>query len=226
MRNDRRTATILLVALAIYTAAMVTLGVFLDAGVRSRIFAESGPFETASEWFWFALAVACLWLLRATPRGGIALGLAALLAGLREAEMHKALTADSIFKTNYYLDSAAPLWEKALGGAVALGAIGLVVYLGVRAWRLLLREGNWRTPWGLVVAVGALALPVLKVIDRAPALLVQHFGLALPAAIKDVMGSVEEGVEMALPLLFLAALRMATANQPAPATRHAVTGDR
>ncbi|MFI9654336.1 hypothetical protein ABGV17_06355 [Guyparkeria sp. GHLCS8-2] len=48
--------------------------------------------------------------------------------------------------------------------------------------------------------------PLLKVVDRGPSILRVQFDLTLPANIDMVMLALEEGMESALPVLFLVAL--------------------
>ncbi len=208
MTNTWRNAGILTGALLLFIAAMVAFGVGLDEETRTAIFAESGPFETASEWFWFLLAGLCFWHLDAGARYRLALGTAAALAAMREAEWHKQFTTDSLFKTNYYEAADISLAEKIPAGIVAVAAIVLVGYLGVRAVRLLLGRHQWREPWGFVTLLGAGILPVIKVVDRLPNLLIEKADTALPGSVVAVMSTLEEGVEMVLPLIFVAAVLM------------------
>ena len=171
-----------------------------------RLFSEAGWFEDATPVLWLFLAGV---LLFARP---VALshrvGMAAIAAALasREEGWHKKFTADSVFKTDYYQMDAVPLAEHLLAGTVAVALTLLLLWILFVGFRQLFVHGGWRRPWGWV-ALFALALaPLLKLVDRGPSLLDDHFGLMVPATADLVLKSVEEGFEFALPLIFLFAL--------------------
>jgi hypothetical protein len=204
--SDGRIAAAVLLATLAAIAGLAVLGLVLDAPLQSRLFSESGPFEIASEWLWVLLGAACLAIAGCPWRRRLLLSALALVLAMREADWHKAFTADSIFKSNYYQDMPAPLAEKLLAGAVALACILGLVWAGVLAWRSLIRDRNLREPWGLVVALGIVLLPLVKIVDRSHSILVERHGIAMPAAVERMLAPVEEGTEMLLPLILASGL--------------------
>ncbi|KTG17939.1 MULTISPECIES: hypothetical protein [unclassified Guyparkeria] len=171
-----------------------------------RLFSEAGWFEDATPMLWLFLAVVLLFArpIALSHRVGMAVIAAALAA--REEGWHKKFTADSMFKTDYYQMDAVPMTEQLVAGSVAVGLTLLLLWILFVGFRQLFLRGGWHRPWGWV-ALFALALaPLLKLVDRGPSLLDDHFGLLVPPAFDLVLKSIEEGFEFALPLIFLLAL--------------------
>ena len=196
-------AAALLVAYGIF---LVYLGTTVSPEVAERMFSEAGWFEDLSAVFWFGLAVVTL-LARPVSLGkrlGMAVVAAALAA--REEGWHKAFTADSLFKTDYYQMADVPLAEKVIAGMVAIGLTITLMWLLVAGGRQLIRHGGWRRPWGWVAITAVAIAPILKAVDRAPSILRQRFDVVVPEQVGTVMKALEEGFESALPILFLLAL--------------------
>ena len=131
----------------------------------------------------------------------LAFALLGVLLAAREADWHKAFTTDSLLKTGYYRDMAAPLQEKVLAGLAAAVLIVLLVYVGVFVARFLLRQGGWRSRSGLWLAGAAVLIVLGKGIDRAPAVLLEEHGIALRPAARRTATAFEEGLELIHPLL-------------------------
>ncbi len=193
------------IALAIYAVFLLILAVSLDGSTLERAFSEAGPFERLSIAFWLLLAVALLAGRRAALRHRVTLAVTACLLAAREASWHKAFTSDSLFKTNYYEDPTIPLAEKLIAGPVAMALLTLLVVVLIYGGRLLL-QGGWRRPWMRTAIFGVLITAATKVVDRAPAILAEDYGIVLPELTARIIQALEEGVEMALPPIFLVAL--------------------
>ena len=205
--------------LFVYGAFLVYLGNTLSPEAAESMFSEAGWFEDLSGVFWLGLA---LIILFARPVSlGRRLGMAVVAAALaaREEGWHKAFTADSLFKTDYYQMANVPLAEKVIAGAVAAGLTITLIWLLVAGGRLLIGQGGWRRPWGWVVIAGVAIAPILKAVDRAPSILRIRFDLVLPEQVGTVMKALEEGFEAALPILFLLALFLFLADKRAPRER-------
>jgi hypothetical protein len=204
--GERIVLSVALTVLGVAVIGFAVTGLVLPYELRSSLFSESGPFETASEWLWAVLALVCLLQADWTWQRRWLFAMAASLLAMREADWHKAFTTDSIFKTNYYLESAAPLWEKVIGGLVAVGALACLVALLVMGWKSLVKQRRAFQPWGVLVIVGAALLPAVKVLDRVYNVLNEDFGVRLSDRMGAVIGALEEGTESLLPLVFLTAV--------------------
>jgi len=208
--TDERTRTLLftIMALAAATLALVVAGLTLPDETRKQIFSEAGPFEMASEGLWVLLGIACLVQSTQPWQRRLLFATAAVFLAMREADWHKAFTADSIFNSNYYLESSAPLWEKAAGGAVALSALACLLALLVLGWRSIWKARRYTEPWGKLIVLGAALLPTVKLLDRAYNVLKDDFAVTLPDQLNAVVDVLEEGVETLLPVIFLVAVRL------------------
>ena len=102
---DRRVAW----TVAAYVALLALLAVLLPEHVFERAFSERGPFEQLSIVGWLLVALVVLLRIRPLGRRAAAFALLCVLLAAREADWHKAFTTDSLLKTGYYRDVAAPL---------------------------------------------------------------------------------------------------------------------
>lgn len=193
-------------ALLVYSVFVVYLGVTLSPDRAEMMFSEEGWFEDLSPVFWLLLGAVLLFArpIELGKRIGMAVITAALAA--REEGWHKAFTTDSLFKSNYYQMAEVPLGEKLIAGAVAIALTALLIWLLVVGARELFVRGGWRRPWGWVALFAVVISPILKAVDRGPSILQVRFDITVPSDIDMVMLSLEEGMEMALPLLFLLSL--------------------
>lgn len=167
---------------------------------------EGGPIELLSAGFHFVLAITLAWF--ALRHGGVFLFLMvyALVLGARELDAQKAATSGSVTKLSYYLDPVVPWGEKLLVVALIVLLLAGTVRLIVRysgSFRASLRRGD-SAAWAL--AAGVLMLPALKVLDAVPRWTRDLTGAAIDDRGLAILLSLEETMELALPLVFLTAL--------------------
>lgn len=178
----------------------------LPHDVFTLLFSERGPFEQLSIVLW-ALLGAALLLKRPLPlRLRLAMAAVAFAFAAREADLHKAYTVMSMTKIKFYLSPEVPLPQKLACGLVLLTLIGLLVFLTVQIYGYVVRRRGLLTPVGQVMALPVLMLPVSKVIDRLSSHLYEMFQIVFPLTVQQLIAAFEEGMEMAMPLLFLVAL--------------------
>ena len=128
------------------------------------------------------------------------------LACMRELDLHKEWTTDSILKSNFYESPNAPLIEKIIGGAVIL----LLLFL---AFQLIKRVPYWieslwqfkATAWAVLFGLGSLT--VAKCMDS----MARWFPFLADFKTENgaFLGVMEEGLEMAGALFFLSIFLMA-----------------
>jgi len=198
-------ARVALVVILIYVAFLVAAGLSLPHEVFKPLFSEDGPFERMSIVLWALLGLLLLLHDARSPRV-LALAVLALLFAAREADLHKAFTDLSITKIAFYLRPGIPLIQKFCGGLVLLGGVALVVLAARLFYRHVVRDQGLRTPLGQLLLLPAVLLPVSKIVDRFASQLYELFGIRLPQMVSHVVGAFEEGIEMALPVLFIVAL--------------------
>lgn len=189
------------IAIALYILFLGLLPLLLSQPVFRHTFSEQGPFERLSIATWIFAALVLLVRIRPLGPRAWAFALVCMIFAAREADWHKAFTADSLLKTNYYKDAIAPFGEKLAAGSVAIAAISLLAYVGFVVARFLLRDGGWRSRAGIWLLVGATLVVLDKVLDRAPAVLAEDYGIVLSSIVDLYAAAFEEGLEMMHPLI-------------------------
>lgn len=164
-------------------------------------FSEVGPFERLAIAAWMFTGLLVIFRIRPLGKKAWALALLCMVFAGREADLHKAFTAGSLLKINYYKHTVAPIAEKILAGAVAIAAIGLVVYVGLVIARFLFRQGGWRSRSGIWLILATTLVVLGKALDRAPAVLFEEYGITLSPIIDLYAAAFEEGMEMIHPLI-------------------------
>ncbi|RJX32067.1 MAG: hypothetical protein C4516_05365 [Oxalobacter sp.] len=166
------------------------------------LMSETGPIEILSIVAWLALAAQ---FALSSFRPSIKWPMALLFAGFgaREADLHKTLTTTGMLKLTYYTRSPAPLYEKIIAGTVALAFIGLLLYGAYHFLRFLLKDANWRSPAGYWLILAGFLFPLCKVFDRLPNVLLVEHGIALPPLLGAYCGTLEEGLELLVPVILM-----------------------
>lgn len=196
-RTDRWIAWALLAWIAFLAAAPLVLQT-----ERFRwTFSEEGPVEVASMILWIVAAAVVLVRIRPFDSRAAAFALLYLAFAAREADWHKAFTADSMLKSAYYRSPGVPLAEKLVAGAVAVALLCLLVYVLWVVARFLVREGGWRSRSGVWLLAGFALLFLTKILDRAPATLAVDYGVRLAPLVGAWFSAFEEGLEAAMPML-------------------------
>ena len=189
------------IAIALYILLLALLPLLLPHSVFLFAFSEQGPFEQLSILAWIFAALVIVVRIRPLGPRAWAFALLCLIFAAREADWHKAFTADSILKTNYYKHAIAPFGEKLMAGSVAIAAMALLAYVGFVVARFLLRDGGWRSRAGIWLIIGTTLVVLGKVLDRAPAVLATDYGIVLSPIVDLYAAAFEEGLEMIHPLI-------------------------
>jgi membrane-associated phospholipid phosphatase len=191
--------------------ALVATWVGLNTPLRIRpdLLQEGGLVENGTLFF-YLLAAAVVVKMRPpawSKRDIGALSIVLLALAAREADLHIALFGISILKTRFY--SGGTLWQIAVALAVLAPiavAAGWLLRRSHRVWRSALARRRWRGAARTALAF-VVAIVTAKTLDRLPAILLDT-GLLheLPYTWRYLMLSLEEIIELALPLLALLAL--------------------
>lgn len=174
------------------------------------MFDEHGLIESLTVALWL---VAAAIFAKAAPvgGGGAVAWLAApvcVAAALREADLHLTLTGFSILKIRFYSSDAFGAQEKLLALAVVLPIVLALAALLALLVQRLRRSGAGGPAMRLLLATLAL-LVLSKLADRSPTILLQWYGIDLSSFVARLMTAFEEGIELLLPVLFVASFRIA-----------------
>lgn len=195
-----RECAIVLLVLALSAGGLVLLASLMPQAFAAHFFSEDGMVERITEIAWVFTGLV---ILQQLPPSSVMTWVFALLCffcAAREADLHKAFTADSMLKMNYYRRTVAPLAEKLLAGAVALGVVALAG-LALASLLRFVRRGGWRLRHG-VWLLAALALMVMtKVFDRLPATLQVDYDIVVSQWAQLRLLALEEGLESVAPLM-------------------------
>jgi hypothetical protein len=188
-------------AIVIYALMLAVLPLVLPSSTFHWTFSEEGPFEQLSIAAWLFAALIVVLRIRPLRARAWAFALLCMVFAGREADLHKAFTAASFLKINYYRHTVAPLSEKILGGIAAVALISLVIYVGLVFARFLFLRSGWRSRSGIWLMFGTALVVLGKVLDRAPAILTDEYGIVLSPFVGLYTAAFEEGLEMIHPLI-------------------------
>lgn len=192
--------------IALYLGICIHTALNAPASVTQYLFSESGAFEVMSPWLWYLLAVLCLLNVEIKLNTRVFTAIAATLLGLREMGFHKQVFEMSFIKTNFYRSAEIPLMDKLLGFILLLGIIFVFLVLAkklvqtIRSMKDSLNIAHFFI--FLTIACGGLS----KVLDRTTSTLKDEFGIQLVPHTQIMIMTIEEGVEMLLPVLLIVAV--------------------
>lgn len=192
--------------IALYLGICIHTALNAPASVTQYLFSESGAFEVMSPWLWYLLAVLCLLNVEIKLNTRVFTAIAATLLGLREMDFHKQVFEMSFIKTNFYRSAEIPLMDKLLGFILLLGIIFVFLVLAkklvqtIRSMKNSLNIAHFFI--FLTIACGGLS----KVLDRTTSTLKDEFGIQLVPHTQIMIMTIEEGVEMLLPVLLIVAV--------------------
>lgn len=192
--------------IALYLGICIHTALNAPPPVTQYLFSESGAFEVMSPWLWYLLAVLCLLNFEIKPNTRVFTAIAATLLGLREMDFHKQVFEMSFIKTNFYRSAEIPLMDKLLGFILLLGIIFVFLVLAkklvqtIRSMKNSLNIAHFFI--FLTIACGGLS----KVLDRTTSTLKDEFGIQLVPHTQIMIMTIEEGVEMLLPVLLIVAV--------------------
>ncbi len=181
---------------------LLLCGLVLNLGDRHGqvLMGESGPIEVASAVGYFAC------VLYMIARGGrdflVSRGyfvVLTLLFGFRELDFDKAFTTMGILKSRFYLSSDVPIPEKVIG-LLVIALIFWTVFQLLRNHFVEFLQGlKQRAPVALGVGLIFFLLAFSKSIDGLARKL-KPFGIETSAEVSRWAGSVEEVLELGIPI--------------------------
>lgn len=204
MRDKMTTLVFMDIFFLLFYALVLTWIYMTSPGdAMAYIFSEMGPFEIASFLSWFLLAFWVVLVVRPVGATTLAMAFLAVVAGMRELDMHNAFTRESISRISYYLNPDVALVQK-LFVVLLLGLLAAtVLYLGRKLLVWLRGENGLHHEIGQILVLAVILIPLTKIMDRFPAYMQGFLGITLSPDMVRLFSAYEEGFEMVLPLLFL-----------------------
>lgn len=196
---------IVVTVLVLFSIMLFAIIYMMDISVTHKLTSESGFFEVMSPPLWIALAVLCVVKL-GFRKWGLGTAALALIFAAREADLHKAFTAQSIFKHHFYKMEGVPFAQKFWGGLVAVICIGIMLWMLFSFLSYLYRTKGWRQAWGRLTILSIALVIFTKICDRLEATLNVDYHIFLSEVQGEICNMHEEGFEMLLPFMFAISL--------------------
>jgi hypothetical protein len=200
---QRRFVGLWLVAALVLIAAAIGAG--WDFAAARKFFREGETVENLTlAAYLVAIALLILWS-HATWQLRIYTALVLAFFALREMELPKAFTSDSIMKLSYYARGEDPILARVLAGAVMLVILAVLIrYL----WfgRPLLAALLARRPFADSALIAVALVPGSKVLDSILGLMAKHLGHQPTDNERLWLGLFEETLELAIPLMVILAV--------------------
>lgn len=195
--------------LMLYAAVLSALPWRLPKAQLLALFAENGPVENLSVIAWLLLALLCLLQVLRWPRLMLPAMLTALLGAAREQDLQNAITGVNLFRLKWYLTADTPLGLKLVASVTLMLIVALLLHMLLLAAQAYRQRDTWRQQWAwtllLALAVAAASLGL----DKTQALVHDATGHWLHERASLWVKALEEGLELALPLVFASALLQA-----------------
>lgn len=195
-----------LLGLCLFSFLLLFIVYALDPAITRSLIAETGLFERLSPPLWIGLAALCLFKLGLNSRWGWGTAALALIFAAREADWHKAFTADSIFKHAFYRSTEISATQKFWGGLAAAISVVVLLWMLIACVRHVFKTRAWRRAWGRLTLLSVVLVVFTKVCDRLENIIKVDYGILLSARESALFHMHEEGIEMLLPILFAVAL--------------------
>jgi len=157
--------------------------------------------------YWIAVLVCLILAVRGhAARFHADTALLLFLFGARELDWHKKFTTASVLKSNYYLKMHVSTGERLVAGVIMLLVLVFIVYYLARYVPPFIRNLRQRQPAAITVCCSLVALVVSKFMDRLINVLQDDYGFAVAEWLIRLQLSIEEPLEMMIPVLILLAL--------------------
>jgi len=202
MRQDEKKYRGLMVTAIFGLVALLASVQFLDQPALRSLVREDGLIEIASA------AGYALVLLIMSVKGGwdffkrhAYLFILVAAFGLRELDFHTRFTTMGIFKSNFYLSPAVPLPEKMIGALVCLALLACLILCLRKHLKTFLAEFRKETS-SMSIGIALLFMAVSKGVDGLSAKL-SRLGLELTAALSLSFRSMEEILELGIPMMLI-----------------------
>lgn len=177
----------------------------LPLDVIFPIIHENGPIESMTIVFYFA-AIACIWLskikLYSTPFIRILCTIAILAMAAREADLHKVIEGVNVLKVRFWTGDS-PISYKLITAATLLPMIFSVLYLLLTFYKPVLKAARQYVASAVTLVTFFILIVITKILDRSLDVVTQILSWDSPRWVTALQNSLEESLEMLLPILLI-----------------------
>lgn len=181
------------------------LAIYLDSAAAERLSREGNLVENLTVILYFSGIVYLLFIASGDWKFRYHSAFVVLLFVLRELDMHSRLTSLRINNLSYYMDPTTSLVERVAVGVVLLVCVYVLIRYVMNYGRNLASGLRSRYGYSLTTAAALLVMLVAKLLDSAPRVLHENFGVILSGEVKTPMRVIEEILELGIALLILLA---------------------
>ncbi len=194
----------LIVSLAVLVGGVIFL--YLPKDLAAEIFDEDGPVETLQVIVYFIGAIVCI-VYKILKIWGCGLSASFLLTmlALRELDFQVKFTEISMTRTKFYFSPDISVTAKILGGIVVLSILFVLITFAWRNLSKLINGLRNHEIWSILAINGLIFIVFAMVIDRSLTILT-FIGFEDTIKMQLEKSFFEEMAELAIPVLFLAAL--------------------
>ena len=193
------------IALLTSLAALVCWWVLPPADMLEFV-AENGMVESMTVFF-YVVAIAVVLFAGTQMKGSTKCAVVIMLAYMcmREMDLHKSVSSESILKSRFWLGSHIPVTDKLLAVLILLPILWMLFHFIKNCAGTFFRELFSREGHAITILVFFIVLAVSKCIDRSLNVLTELYHMHFPDWLVALQVSQEEFLECLLPILIIVA---------------------
>lgn len=194
------------VVLLVLTTLIVILEL-IDLPLKNAIIKEGGIVESLSAIGYFVciILLVCQGWKKEERQSYWHANLFLLFLGLREFDFHCRFTTMGITKTKFYLSPDASVVEKIIGAIFILLFLYLIIYLIKKHFKDMFSAIKQMKPHAIGICFGILFMCLSKTLDGLGRNLAS-IGVIIGNELKLIIVSIEEVMELGIPLMFIIAI--------------------
>lgn len=168
--------------------------------------AENGMIESLTVFF-YVVAILVVIFAGTQMKGSTKCALVIMLAYMcmREMDLHKSVSSESILKSRFWLGAHIPVTDKLLAILILLPVLWMLFYFIRHCARTFFRELFNKEGHAITILVFFIVLGISKCIDRSLNVLTELYKMHFPDWLIALQVSQEEFLECLLPILIIVA---------------------
>lgn len=180
--------------------------IYMPKEMAKELIEEDGAVETLQVILYIIGAIICFgYKIRKIWDGALSAGFLLTMLALRELDFQVKFTEISMTRTKFYFSPDISLTAKILGGIVVISILFVLITFAWRYFSELINGIRNHKIWSILTMNGLIFIPLVMVIDKFLTLL-DLIGFEDTIKMELTKTFFEEMAELAIPVLFLAAL--------------------